>query len=312
MVTVIDDSILGGQSYREVRQFLRDNYIIKAVISLPGDAFQRSLARVKTSLLMLQKKRHVEEAQPAVFMYCCGMVGVDDSSRQRQLPIDEENRRRADEEILRVASLYDDYLRGREAARPWTVPPERIADRIDVKHCLVSPARRVETWRRKGGQVVSLDQLLEVVYQRDSDTNSVEDNVDIIDTSMSSEVVTHLRVRYDGIAESGDEIRAADSNYARLFRVRSGDLVISHINAVHGAVALVPEEFDGFVVTNEYSVCRARPGVDPYLVWALLPSPEIRADLLLTSTGIGRSRVKWEGGRPPCRCPCQLKASRKT
>jgi type I restriction enzyme M protein len=76
--------------------------------------------------------------------------------------------------------------------------------------------------------------------------------------------------------------------------VRPGDIVVSHINAVHGAVAIVDDEHAGTVVTTEYSVCRVREGFDPVIVWQLLRSPEVRADLLLSSTGIGRSRVGWE------------------
>lgn len=38
----------------------------------------------------------------------------------------------------------------------------------------------------------------------------------------------------------------------------------------------------------------AKDGYDPRFVWALLRTPETRADLILLSTGIGRSRVAWD------------------
>ncbi|MGH2639258.1 MAG: HsdM family class I SAM-dependent methyltransferase, partial [Rhabdochlamydiaceae bacterium] len=50
IVSVIDDGILSGSDYKWFRDFLRQRFIVRAVISLPGDAFQRSQARVKTSL----------------------------------------------------------------------------------------------------------------------------------------------------------------------------------------------------------------------------------------------------------------------
>ena len=52
MITVIDDGTLSGRNYKWFRKFIRERFIIKAVASLPGDAFQRSKARVKTSLLI--------------------------------------------------------------------------------------------------------------------------------------------------------------------------------------------------------------------------------------------------------------------
>jgi type I restriction enzyme M protein len=50
MITVIDDGILSGRNYKWFREFIRQRFLIKGVVSLPGDAFQRSKARVKTSL----------------------------------------------------------------------------------------------------------------------------------------------------------------------------------------------------------------------------------------------------------------------
>ena len=112
LVTVVDDSILGAPRHKRVRKWIRDNWIVRAVVSLPGDAFQRSQARVKTSLLVLEKKASPDEAQPDVFMYYCSWVGVDDPSRVRILPIDAENREQARQEIERVSSLYRAFQAG--------------------------------------------------------------------------------------------------------------------------------------------------------------------------------------------------------
>src|SRR5690606_3580383 len=57
LLTVIDDGVLGGKKMGFVRDYIRERFIISAVISLHGDAFQRAGARVKTSILCLTKKR---------------------------------------------------------------------------------------------------------------------------------------------------------------------------------------------------------------------------------------------------------------
>lgn len=290
LLTIIDDGILGSDSYGAARSWLRKRFLIRAVISLPGDAFQRSQARVKTSLIVLEKKRHEEDAQPAVFMYYCTAVGVDDSPRQRVLPIDEVNRQRAVEEIERVLDLYEDFRSGRQDAAAWSVPATAIADRMDVKAVLPQAARRLPDWARSGLEVKALSALLEPVYGRGTSEIRPEG---VIDTQQVDDLVTHLRVRYEGFAEAGDEVATGDSNSRYLYRVHAGDLVFSHINAIHGAVAVVPPELEGLVVTNEYTVCRPLNNIDPRIVWALVRSPEARADLLLLSTGIGRTRIDW-------------------
>jgi type I restriction enzyme M protein len=291
LVTVVDDGILGSDSYSYTRDFIRERFLIRAVVSLPGDAFQRSNARVKTSLIVLEKRRTAEERQPPAFMYYTTAVGVDDSQRQRTLPVDRVNRELAVTEIATVAGLYEAFLQGDTKAKRWTVPPERLRGRIDVKSCLPKPARMVPAWRKRGIEVVGLADLVDVVHPRDA---SDEHDPDLIVTAESDELVTHLRVRYDGFPEAGDEIEASLSKYATLYRVHENDIAISHINAIHGAIGVVPAELDGLVVTMEYTVCRAKDGIDPRIVWLLLRSGEVRSDLLLLSTGIGRSRVKWD------------------
>jgi type I restriction enzyme M protein len=42
LISIIDDGILSGETYADFRDFLRSRFLIRAVVSLPGDAFQRS------------------------------------------------------------------------------------------------------------------------------------------------------------------------------------------------------------------------------------------------------------------------------
>ena len=120
-----------------------------------------------------------------------------------------------------------------------------------------------------------------------------DEDEDTILTADCDEFVTYLRVRYDGFAEAGDEIYVSDTVYTRFYRVRTNDLVTSNIAASYGSTAIVPEELDGCVVTPEFTVFRAREGIDPRVIWPLLRSPIARADILLMGTGIARTRIRW-------------------
>ncbi len=292
LVTVVDDSLLGSARHRKLRTWIRARWLVRAVVSLPGDAFQRSQARVKTSILVLEKRATAKQDQPNVFMYYCTAVGVDDAPRQRVLPIDEENRRHASAEIKRVTQLYEGFHAGDSAAAEWTVPGSSIADRLDVKACLASAGRRVQEWEAAGQKVVRLGDLIEPASLS---AQTPDRPARIIDVGEGDdELVNYLRVRYDGFTESGDEVWTSEAGARRLTRVEAGDVVFSHINAIHGAVAVVPDEHAGHVVTTEYTVCRAKEGVDPLVVWMLVRTPEARADLLLLATGIGRTRIQWD------------------
>lgn len=285
LITVIDDGILNGENYNWFRDYIRQKFIIRAVVSLPGDAFQRSKARVKTSLLVAEKRDpNLNQAQPPVFMYACEYVGIDDASRQRTLPIDRENRINALKEIEQAGIEFTAFLSGKGNPK-FTVQASKITDRLDVKSCLMKSGRMIETWSNQGIDVVSLEDFVSL---------KEFDEEDVIDTTTSDDFVTYLRVKYEGFAEAGDEIVTSDTNYRYLYRIHTNDIVISNIAASYGSVAVVPPELDGCVVTSEYTVLKPKEGVDPIIAWLLLRSPEARSEMLLTSTGISRNRVKWE------------------
>ena len=44
-----------------------------------------------------------------------------------------------------------------------------------------------------------------------------------------------------------------------MYPVRAGDIVISNIAALYGSIAVVPQELDGCVVSNEYTGVRSEP-----------------------------------------------------
>lgn len=289
LITVIDDSVLGGPTHRGFRDFIREHFVVRAVISLPGDAFQRSKARVKTSLLYLVKRQDENEVQPSVFMSYCSMVGVDDSPRQRPLPIDAVNREIARQEIARVTTDFQDFMRGEPSSEPWTVPASAIRDRLDVKACLLKPARRREEWI---GEDATIKALHELAYDR-FDASGPEDQ-DVLHMSEELEPLRTLVVRYDGSMDASDEINPGESSYSTMYRVHEGDIVFGHLSAFLGAVAVVPTELDGCVASSEYTVLRAREGYDPEVVWLLMRSAEARSDMLLLAAGMGRTRARWE------------------
>ena len=283
LVSVIDDGFLNGNTYRAFRDMLRRLYIVKAVISLPGDAFQRSEARVKTSFIVLEKRaaEHMsllDDDHPAIFMYACRYVGIDDPKRQRWMPGDEQLRQKAALEVQRVVEEYRKFISG-SGDPNYIVPAERATDRLDVKHCLID-----HNWRGASTDTV-LSEVADVKEFGDADTIVCEQH------ELHEQLFT---VKYDGTPTADRVIiPRTETEYPELYRVRQGEIVISNIAVTYGSVAVVPSEMDGMVVSKEYTVLRTKPGYDARVVCAVLRSPEIRAQLLLRTTGANRTRVRW-------------------
>ncbi|WP_196588386.1 N-6 DNA methylase [Aliivibrio fischeri] len=300
LLSVVDDGILSGKKYKWFRDYLREKFNIKAIISMPGDAFQRSKARVKTSLIILEKSDSGKAGQADVFMYPCKYIGIDDPNRERTLPEDYVVKEKAQEEIEEVYNLYSDFLKGK-CPKDYIVNPSRITERLDVKSCMMIPGFSTDEWNKKGFNTQKLDDLLTLrqfdeldTVNTSSDFETILDQNNWISSIDGRPSVTYLRVTYTGFCESGERIFIDQTQYPRLFRVRTGDIVVSNIAASHGSICIIPPEFDNYVVTNEYTVMKPKEGIDPKVLWMLMRSPEARADMLFLATGISRSRVTWD------------------
>jgi len=83
LITVMDESVLNTLSCKRFREYMLQNYILRAVISLPKNTFVKAQGTVKTSVLYLRRKVNADEQQPYVFMAICANVGHSDSGKER-------------------------------------------------------------------------------------------------------------------------------------------------------------------------------------------------------------------------------------
>lgn len=85
LLTVIDESVLNtegqGKSMQKFREWLRNKFIVRAVVSLPHNTFVNADAGVKTSVLYLTKRVSENEEQPPVFMAISKDIGHNDAGR---------------------------------------------------------------------------------------------------------------------------------------------------------------------------------------------------------------------------------------
>ena len=82
LLTVMDESILNTESNKPFRDYIKKKFIIKAVISLPPNAFVKAESTVRTSVLYLKKKEKPAESQPKAFMAISNNVGHNDTGKE--------------------------------------------------------------------------------------------------------------------------------------------------------------------------------------------------------------------------------------
>lgn len=282
LVTVIDDAILSSHKNSFARDFIRSRFIIRAVISLPSDAFARVGARVKTSILYLVRRAEEETGQPDAFMYECQYVGLDDvpmKTRPSKALLARQNAEQESEEVLKA---FRSFLAGGKGG--WLVGNDRLHDRLDVKSCLPRTDDVSATWCAEGLEVVALSSIVDPI------TDGAFDPATTPDRSY-----TLLRVRYDGVAEEGEKAQGNELTYHEVWQAKVDDLVASNIALALGSVCIMPSDLVHCIASTEFTIMRVKDRrFNPWFLWGFLRSSEVRARLLSQSTGLARHRVGWD------------------
>jgi len=297
LFTVIDETLLSSGKFDYVRDFIHRNFIIKAIISLPGDTFRRSGARVKTSVLCLEKKSNPDDQQPKVFYAFAKNIGVDDlPSKASEYEI-AQARQRAEEEIEQIATDFEHFLNGRPVTT--IVSPDRVKDRLDLKYVVPMQGRLVGKWKEMGIKVKTLSEVVSVI----TDTVTPQE--------FPEQEFALISVSYDGICKVTKKTKGKRIKPTVMYKVSKGDLVFSNIRATDGAVGILPDELDGALVSGSYTILRCEKYEDTVYLWSMIRSHEIRADLMAASTGTSRYTTDWDSAKQT-QIPWMEESQRKT
>ena len=225
-----------------MRDFIRERFLAGAIISLPGDTFRNRGQRVKTSVLVLEKKQNDDEKQPSCFAFFSEALGVDNiTPRASDADIQAARDRGGRPRPIKYLKVYAEYLA--DGKRPSVLNPSRLNDRLDLKYCVIrQPGRMAGKWRTDGIEVSRLDECL----------RPVEDIV--IPREHSETEFTLIKVSYDGICEIEKIKKGKAIKAGKMFKVRAGQMVFSQIRATDGAIGIVPREMDGALVSGSYYV----------------------------------------------------------
>ncbi|WP_373525815.1 restriction endonuclease subunit M [Nostoc sp.] len=278
VLAIIDESVLSGSNYKLIRDYIRDNFIIKGIISLPGDAFKRSASRVKTSILILRLKQP-EEIQSDVFMAKSVYLGLGEKIAKR-LGISKQGLDSGKEQELKViVENFKNFEQG--ISGDYVVPISGIEDRLDPKYCFNDNGRRKDYWISQNLSVVKLGKVLHEAHNR---AVSVE----------TEEEYQMLKINYGGEILDGDLKEGDDCSYSKLYSVRGWDILFSNMGVGRGAIGIVPPYHEGKFVSNEYTILETDSKEKAIYYTTLLRSKEILGDILSSTTGMNRGRIKWE------------------
>jgi len=290
---VVDEAILNTQDYSSVRSFIRQNFFVKAVISLSRDAF-KYLAHTdaKTSILYLVKKPNKTLVQREPIFYShAERVGysatgewVGDDLPQvllyyqvfKDAVLNAYDGRHLDSQ---TAIGVAQGLTGHATAFYARANAENDSGRLDFYHARFEQRR--EELIEKYGELGKLGDVLEVATRVSPEASRTGE----YDFAVATRTGT---VTYKGRATVAYSPRD-------LWLVRANELVLSSIDLVKGAVAVAGEDVDGLVMSKEMYAYRMRKDAEaiPEYLQILLRT-EAAKDMLLGFTTGTSNRTRLE------------------
>nr|WP_274382973.1 N-6 DNA methylase [Methylorubrum extorquens] len=293
LALVIDEAVLNTQNYATARSFIRRNFFLKAVVSLPRDAFA-DLAKTtaKTSILLLVRKEDIAVVQrePVFFARAVttGAAGRDITRANDLLPICDAFDRWRSAVLAECGggggvlpeARVDHCSMAMRSGLPAGVQldvraldAKNAIERLDEAYwCMKDLVRRMPAH-------VPLSDVVDLVT-----TGRTPVEKDIYPFAYASRI--DVRVRPKGSM-------ATEYSANALRTLQEGDILVSGIDLVHGGVGVVGADCKDMIVSKEFYILRAKEGVDAHWVVALLRTPAMRRIVEGTCTGTSnRTRVE--------------------
>lgn len=312
----------------QTRRFLARNGFIEAIISLPDYAFRKSGAQNKTSIIFFQKftaaQRRVfnrvydpaiengdgeEEAiaqafegfDHHVFLAEATFIGYTPTgapSVQNELYRADEDGRFLDDQSNTILGEYREFLEQPRSYDGRTTPDcmgysftelwrAHSSHRLDPKYYLFK--REEATTAPEGWVSLPVHQVM----RKREDEARPEDRPDESVVVMTLSQTGEIRPREAGKGRNPPEWRGSyfEDSPSQWFAARAGDIVFSGIDLWKGCIAVVPEDFDGALVTKEFPIYEVTDDrIDPNFMSCLLRSRYFQRAFRAITTGHSNRR----------------------
>lgn len=280
LLTVIDNTVLNGEDSQRYRDYILSKFIIRQVIALPFNTFFPAQANVQTSIIHLKKRENPSEEQGAIFMAILNNVGHDD----HQVFTPERDN------IPKLTEIWEDWRN--HGAIPQFLEPNPVSN--ENLGCpfqvFVVPADDLNPSRLDAFYYAP-----DLAKMRLSLSQRVKDGDITLLPSSKLHVVPQLKKREIGefrgrvfryieigdVTNAGEITRYVEDHFENLptrarIRVRAGDVLFAKNNSSRGTAVIVPDEFDGQLVTTGFIAIRPETYEEGLLLWSIFTSEIFR------------------------------------
>ena len=228
---VLPEGIMGASSYNSIRKFVQEHAQILNITSIPADVFFASGANVKPALLFVRKYTESELIERKND-YTLTITRINDAGINSLGLLTETNElpRAADEVLERMDSIN----RHKDTELTHQIMLSDMCD-WNILSCF-------DVTKVKYNSKFPLVKLSELLFFNDQKISIIPDMQ-----------YTRLTVRLfaKGITER-DTLMGKDIGTKRQTPVRAGQFVISKIDGKSGALGIIPSQYEGAIVTQDF------------------------------------------------------------
>lgn len=256
---VLPEGLFTNANLKSFRKLIEGRALLLDITSMPPTVFLASGANVKPNLLFIRKLTEDEQKQHDL-NYSMSVVKVSEN------------------ELEAVAPLVREFMKGNHISESECI---RIIDRGEMIDWAVAPLFAAPK--------VNFNTKYPTVRLSDLLTQS-EEKIQIQDDVLYNRITVRLNGK--GITLR-DCVKGAEIGTKRQFVVHTGQLVVSKIDGKSGAMAIVPEEFDGAIVTSDFPVFNINKNrvLPDYLLLVICHPAVLQRITSTTSGSTGRRRM---------------------
>lgn len=288
LIIVVDNSLLNSVKFAEYRIWLRNNFIIRAVISLPKYSFIQAGAGGVTSILYLEKRTNAEQKQPKIFARRVQYTGISKSGKE--IP---ENDLIPDvlNEWKRFEATGKLFLKGKTPIGDYSNDSlfliEEAPDRLDADFYAPSYRRllkRIEGSKTDGTHEVKSigDFDLSPKITKDKGEGKVFRYADIGAVDFERCEIIPRECQEDEFEELPERAR---------IHVKENDVIFPLSYDSLGKVAIIPKDMDGQLVSTGFVGIRCKEHNDAFYLWALIRSEIMQKQFVHVSSGYTQREI---------------------
>ncbi len=298
ILIVLDDTILNGKSYEDLREWILENFVILGIHSLPFNTFLKAKANIKTSVLHMRKKVDENDTQGTVFMSISNNIGHDNSlhdTPQRNnlnailTAYLEWQRTGVLEEIV---NYNNDPRENLECPMQyWLTSAEDFTiERFDAFfYCPELRELYVDLDKKKERGLIELKSAKEFILVSKiskakklglENSGDVFKYIEIGDVTSYGLITKYIEVPFEDIPSRGE------------YQVKKGDILLALNNSSRGTVVYVPEECDGMICTSGFLVIRPKDEEEGLLLWYSLRSEICRKQIYYLAQTASQPELK--------------------